>query len=233
MNKKELSQLLNRMERSYFFERSIGEASGTGYIAGSTLRGWRSSPKTPNAPKRVLVAAFSFLVPRFEAFITNNPQLDRSSFDAFHSQEVDALFNFIQSFNPNVRVCPASKGSYNGYAYNVYAKVVDLTYTHWCFRRQPNSVLVDYPPAKYPYLLECLHVPLDGKVLSGIIQASHKGILPWPRITIPSGEMGSIKSKRQYDDIQNYLRSLTDQVMSENFNGQKVSPLAFEAFWSD
>jgi len=227
----ELSRKLNEMERRYFFERTIGEASGTGYIGSNTWRGWRASPKIENAPKNALVAAFDFLTQRFERFISQNPTPSRMDFDEFHKGEVDALFEFLQSFHSNTRIHPAAEGRYHEFAYNVYAKVVNLAYSHWCFRPQPVTGNIKYNPVKNPHLLHCFHVPLDTKVNRGIKEGIKSKLFPSPRTDIPSGGMGSIKSKHHYDEIQNYLRSIADQIPSDNFKGLSVSPLAFEAFW--
>jgi len=78
-------------------------------------------------------------------------------------------------------------------------------------------------------LRHCLHVPLDTKVFSGINNLRSIGLLFESSVIIPKGGMGAVKSKEHYYQIQNYLRSVADQVPSINFNGNKVSPLAFEA----
>jgi len=112
---------LNKMERTYFFERVTGEASGSGYIASNTWRGWRASPKIDGAVKDALVAAFDFLVDRFERFMRNTISLNRSLFDKFHAGEIDALCQFAQSYHRETKIHPDALGDFKGYAYNSYA----------------------------------------------------------------------------------------------------------------
>ena len=230
VNQSLVSQL-NEMERAYFYQRRTGEASGTGYIGGNTWRGWRASPKIEGAVKDALVAAFDFLVERFERFLRETSSVDRSKFDAFHEIEIEALFKFFQSHHKATVVHPAAGGDYNGHAYNSYAKVLNLAYTHWCFRPQPRSKKIQYDPVQHPGLLRCLHLPLDTNVHICVNELRLNGTLPPSSVRIPNGGMGAIRSRDHYMQVQSYLRSVVDHVPSMNFPGNMVSPLAFEACW--
>jgi hypothetical protein len=180
-----------------------------------------------------LVSAFDFLVGRFERFFKKTQSLDRVRFDAFHREETKALYQYSKSFHSGIIVHPAASGSFYGYAYNSFAKVLNLAYTHWCFRTNPLSKKIQYEPALHPELLFCLHIPLDNKVLERIKNLSSDGCIPNLSVHIPNGGMGSIKSKEHYYQIQNYLRAVADNVPSKNFLGKTVSPLAFEALWGN
>ena len=228
-----ISDMFNEMERFYFFERRTGEASGAGYIAANTWRGWRASPRIRGAVSGALVAAFPFLTDRFEGFLHKTPSINRSLFDAFHACEIKALYDFLQSYCRNTNIHPAAIGSYNGYAYNSYAKILNLAYTHWCFRPQQRSNQIQYDPTQNSELLRCLHVPLDKKVHGGVNELQRKRILPPSDVQIPTGGMGAVRSVECYVKIQNYLRGVVDQIPSNNFLGNTVSPLAFDAFWGD
>lgn len=231
MLNQEIANRLNKMERTYFFERMTGEASGSGYIASNTWRGWRASPRIDGAVKDALVAAFDFLIDRFERFLRSAIPLNRSLFDKFHEGEIDALYQFERSYHQEIIIHPDAVGDFKGYAYNSYAKIINLAHTHWCFRPQPFSKKIKYNPIDSHELRHSLHVPLDTKVFAGINNLRSTGLLIKSSVRIPKGGMGAVKSKEHYCQIQNYLRSVADQVPSANFNGNTVSPLAFEALW--
>ena len=134
-----LADQLNQLERYFFFQRDIGEASGRGYIASNTWRGFRSEPKTARAISTSLTSAFDFLTPPFDSFIQDHGDLSRSTFDAFHAQQVDDLYAYLQTPRSGAVVFAGAEGDFHGRAYNPYAKIVNLAHTHWCFRRNPRT----------------------------------------------------------------------------------------------
>lgn len=225
---------LNKLEHLFFCERTAGFASGSGYIDQSTLRAWRCEPKQAGWIKHRMVVAFEHLGKSLEAFLKANPAPDRDRFDAFHDGLVKELYEFLSSTRQRPVVHPSVEGNFHGYAYNVYAKVVDLAYTHWCFRPPHSSnSAVRYPPSEFPALRHVLHVPLDGKVVAELHGLWDKGTLPQPQFSTPprGGGMGSIRSRDQYNDLQSYFRANSDPIRSTNFPGHSVSPLAFDGLW--
>jgi len=228
-----LAETLNKMERRFFFERRTGRASRTDYIGGNTWRGWRASPKIEDAVVRALVAAFDVFVARFQDFYKQNGPVTRKVFDAFHAGEVEFLFEFTKKHHRAAQVHPASAGDCHGYAYNSYAKVLNLIYTHWFFRLVPNSrpPKVNYAATDYPDLVFCCHVPLDTQIHTGLRDFISRGLIQKPSVEMPNAGMGSVRSKEHYYALQEYLRSIADSIQSSNFPGRPVSPLAFEAFW--
>lgn len=205
--------------------RSIGK----NYIASNTWRAFRSIPKTDNVPSEALRSAFDFLSNRLERFLQKSSSLTRPCFDAFHENEVEALYDFLNTYRSGIVVQPRAEGSFHDCAYNAYCKVLNLAHTHWCFRRRPNKLEVQYPPLDYPAIRHCLHVPLDTKVLAGVGSMIDSGELPC--FSIPRGGMGSVRTQSEYVAIQDYLRGEADNIKSTNFPGSTVSPLAFEGFW--
>jgi hypothetical protein len=225
-----IADRLNQLEKYYFFQRTTGEASASGYVDANTWRGFRSTPNTSGAGAQALQGAFHMLARSLERFLQQTANLTRQAFDAFHEKQVDELYDLLQTARAGMAVHPVAEGDFHGRAYNPYAKVVNLAHTHWCFRPQPNG-LIQYPPQSFPELRRCLHVPLDVQVLDGVRELITGGSLP--RFAIPRGGMGCVKSKQEYLDIQNYLRREADKIDSKTFRrGSKVSPLAFEGFWT-
>lgn len=225
-----LAATLNKLEQEYFFRRCNKEASSKNYIDSNTWRGFHSLPKTPYVPSDALRSAFDFLSKRLEAFLQKTPNITRAGFDAFHKNEVEALYEFLCTYRSGIVVQPRSTGGFHGFAYGSYCKVLNLAHTHWCFRRRPNKRDVHYPPAAHPELCNCIHVPLDSKVLGGVEALIAVGELPY--FSIPRGGMGCVKSYSEYIAIQNYLRTEADTIKSTNFLGSTLSPLAFEGFYT-
>jgi hypothetical protein len=229
----QIGEELNLLEKYYFFERATGEATPAGYIDSNTWRGFLSIPKMEGVPSAALKSAFTFLTDRLKPFVNATADLShltREAFDSFHIGEVEELYRFLRTCTRGARVQPRAEGEFHGLAYNSYCKVVNLAHTHWCFRR----VLCQYQTAYAFRLRHCLHVPLDMKVLNGVHGMITRGILRDPGILIPHGQcagMGSVKSKKHYQDIQDFLRCEADKIASASFRGSKVSPLAFEGFW--
>ncbi len=137
--------------------------------------------------------------------------------------------NFCVNIAPTLSFRRA-QGRFHGFAYGSYCKVLNLAHTHWCFRRRPNKLDIQYPPASNPQLRHSLHVPLDEKVLGGVGSLIDNGELP--HFVMPRGGMGSVKTRDDYIAIQNYLRDEADKIKSTNFPGSNVSPLSFEGFWT-
>jgi hypothetical protein len=222
---------LNAMEHEWFFKRTTGVASGNGYIASNTWRAYRATPKEEDAPSRALKRAFVPLADRFDLFVREPGPLVRDRFDRFHEREMEWLFEFLQTSDRRCTVQPAAAGEFHGYAYNSVAKVLDLAYSHWCFRRPPDSNRCKYDPTMHPEIRLCLHVPLDTQVLSGINEMVKNGMLT-REMSVPRGGMGAVRSIEEYRRIQEDLRSVVDRFESTNFASCKVAPIAFDGFWA-
>jgi len=230
---RKLNLELNEMEHRFFFERMVGTASAEGYIGNSTFRGWRSYPKRDGIVKKALEDAFHSVIAAFQSFIQRHPNPTREQFDDFHDLQVDKLYGFLRPYlrKPRVLVFPAAKGSYpsaDKYAYNTYAKVIDLAYSHWCFRPHPTSGKVEH--VGNSSLRHCLHVSLDSKVLDAIrcMVAEYSSQLT--PIQVPDGGMGSVKSRIDYYRIQHWIRSVVDIESSTTFIGHTIAPLAFDVY---
>src|SRR5262249_37356162 len=107
-----------------------------------------------------------------------------------------------------------------------------LAFTHWCFRLDPKTRVIRYQLSDPHRLRHCLHVPLDSKVFDGVRSMRLGGLIKNKFVPIPTGGMGSIREKKDYLVFQKYLRGEADEVGSTNYPGTKVSPLAFDGFWS-
>src|SRR6266404_6069519 len=147
---------LNQLERYWFFQRTSGEASASGYIGSNTWKGFCSIPKIASAPSEALKNAFNMLAGSLKQFLGRTPNLTRQVFDVYHEKQVEELFDLLQTARAGVVVQARADGNFHERAYNSYAKVVNLAHSHWCFRPQPNGRIEKDPPASFPDLRRCL-----------------------------------------------------------------------------
>lgn len=222
-----MGDILNALERKFFFERTVGEATRDGYIAGNTGRGWRATGSDQGSVLSFLKEYFDEIVEQLVEFCRSNPGPDRDCFDDFHGKQVLRLYDICKERGFR----PAAEGDFNDHSYNVYAKVIDLACTHYCFPRHPDSQKPKINESTIPGLRRCVHVPLDINTLEFLrVYMKLPGAIVDNSLTIPKGGMGSVRNKALYSAIQAFIRENVDRFQSTNFQGHSISPLAFEIY---
>lgn len=222
-----MGDILNALERKFFFERTVGEATPNGYIDRNTVRGWRAAASRPGEMLKFFRAHFDVIIQEIVEFCQDHPAPDRESFDAFHRKQVLRLYERCNERGFR----PAAYGDFNGHPYNGYAKVIDLACTHYCFRRHPHGQKPEINESAIPGLRQSIHVPLDSNTLD-FLRAYLKfpGAIGDSGLIIPKGGMGSVRNEALYSDIQAIIRKNVDRFQSVNFQGHSISPLAFETY---
>lgn len=218
-------------------DRDEGKGTIDGWIGGSTLRAF-TKIDTSNGlkPKEVIRPLFVDFGESLDNFIRTNPRINREDFrkdfDKFHEREVIRFQKMIKDLGIKSRARGGEENDFDDdSSYNAFAKVLNLIHTHWCHREGPKG----FRKGRHPIgsgIDECLHVPIDKRVIDKLkphviignlpsIPAPMFGNSKWPS-TLES--MGDIREKVDYVEFQKYFREIADEI--------GLSPVeAFEGFW--